>query len=52
MSGAKRLNVFERYLSLWVVLCMTAGVALGKLLPGLTEGLRKTYAWYVENVGG
>ena len=44
MSGAKRLNVFERYLALWVVLCMTAGVALGKLLPGLTEGLRRMEA--------
>jgi ACR3 family arsenite transporter len=44
VSGAKRLNVFERYLSLWVVLCMAAGVALGKLLPGLTEGLRRMEA--------
>jgi ACR3 family arsenite transporter len=41
VSGGKRLNVFERYLSLWVVVCMAAGVALGKLLPGLTEGLRR-----------
>ncbi|RMG56191.1 MAG: arsenical-resistance protein [Acidobacteria bacterium] len=36
----KRLNVFERYLSLWVALCMIAGVLLGKLLPGLTDALR------------
>jgi len=40
-SPAKRLNVFERYLSLWVVLCMGAGVALGKLLPGLTDTVRR-----------
>ena len=37
----KRLNVFERYLTLWVVLCMAAGVALGKLLPGFTDAVRR-----------
>jgi len=36
----KRLNVFERYLSLWVVLCMVAGVALGRLAPQLVSTLR------------
>jgi len=40
-SARKRLNVFERYLSLWVVLCMGAGVALGKLLPGFTGAVRR-----------
>ena len=37
----KRLNVFERYLSIWVALCMVAGVALGKLLPGFTDAVRR-----------
>jgi len=41
-STAKRLSVFERYLTVWVGLCMVAGVALGKLLPGLTDSLRET----------
>jgi ACR3 family arsenite transporter len=36
----KRLNLFERYLSLWVGLCMVAGVLLGKIIPGLTQALR------------
>jgi len=36
----KRLNVFERYLSLWVALCMVAGVLLGKAAPSLMAGLR------------
>ena len=40
-STPKRLNVFERYLTLWVVLCMGAGVALGKLLPGFTDAIRR-----------
>src|SRR5450830_2167884 len=41
-AGApKRLNFFERYLTLWVGLCMVAGIALGKLLPGATDAIRK-----------
>jgi len=40
MSESKRLNVFERYLSLWVGLCMAAGVALGIAAPGFMSGLR------------
>jgi arsenite transporter len=29
------LGVFERYLSIWVALCIVAGIALGQLLPGV-----------------
>ena len=36
----KRLNPFERYLSLWVGLCMVAGVVLGKTTPGAMDALR------------
>jgi len=36
----KRLNFFERYLTLWVALCMVVGVAIGKTLPGLVQSLR------------
>ena len=35
----KRLNFFERYLSLWVLACMIVGVALGKLLPDFVASL-------------
>lgn len=31
--GEKRLNVFERYLTLWVALCMLAGILLGRAFP-------------------
>ena len=41
ISAKKKLNAFERYLSLWVGACMLAGVLLGKVLPGFIDGLRK-----------
>ena len=40
-AAPKRLNPFERYLSLWVGLCMAAGIALGTLSPALMDGLRR-----------
>jgi ACR3 family arsenite transporter len=40
-AEVKRLNVFERYLTLWVGLCMVAGVMLGKLVPGVVDALRR-----------
>jgi ACR3 family arsenite transporter len=38
-ASTKRLDFFERYLSLWVLACMAVGVALGKFLPELTAAL-------------
>jgi ACR3 family arsenite transporter len=35
-----RLAFFERYLSLWVALCMVAGVGLGKLMPSAIQAIR------------
>jgi ACR3 family arsenite transporter len=37
----KRINIFERYLSVWVALCMAAGVLLGKLLPRFVHALQQ-----------
>jgi ACR3 family arsenite transporter len=37
----KRLNAFERYLSLCVGLCMAAGVGLGRLVPEWIDPLRR-----------
>ncbi len=37
----KRLSFFDRYLTVWVLLCMVVGVAFGKLLPGVTASLSK-----------
>lgn len=36
----KQLNPFERYLTLWVSLCMVVGVLLGQAAPGLVQTLR------------
>ncbi|MEP6889014.1 MAG: ACR3 family arsenite efflux transporter [Nitrospirales bacterium] len=36
----KRLNLFERYLTVWVVLCMVLGVLLGQMAPRLVQTLR------------
>ncbi|HGX94116.1 MAG TPA: ACR3 family arsenite efflux transporter [Candidatus Tenderia sp.] len=33
------MNIFERYLTVWVVLCIVAGVVLGNLLPGLFQAI-------------
>ncbi|MDB6056470.1 MAG: hypothetical protein JWO95_314, partial [Verrucomicrobiales bacterium] len=30
---AKRLGFFERYLTIWVLVCMVVGVVFGKALP-------------------
>jgi ACR3 family arsenite transporter len=38
--SGRRLGFFERYLSLWVFLCMAAGVFLGKILPDLVGAIR------------
>ncbi len=35
----KRLGLFERWLSLWVALCIVAGIALGKIAPGVASSL-------------
>jgi arsenite transporter len=33
------VNVFERYLTVWVFLCIVVGIAIGKLLPELSHAV-------------
>ena len=40
LIAPKRLNFFERYLTIWVALCMAAGLALGTWAPGIVSTLR------------
>ena len=35
MAEEKQLSIFERYLTVWVLLCIVAGVLLGKIAPGV-----------------
>ena len=35
----RKLNVFEKYLSLWVILCIASGIIIGKLAPGTAKFL-------------
>ncbi len=34
-----RCRRFERYLTVWVALCIVAGVALGHVLPGVFQAI-------------
>lgn len=35
------IGFFEKYLTLWVILCMAAGVLIGRFLPGIPDFLGK-----------
>jgi len=35
----KKMSLFERWLTLWVGLCIIAGIALGKIAPGVAASL-------------
>ena len=38
------MSVFERYLTVWVALCIAAGIALGQLLPGPFQAIGRMEA--------
>lgn len=38
-SDAPAMGIFERYLTLWVALCIVAGICLGQIAPSLFEAL-------------
>ncbi len=41
MSSTKQMSFFDRYLSVWVALCIVAGIAVGKILPSVPATLGK-----------
>jgi arsenite transporter len=34
-----QLSIFEKYLTVWVILCIFAGIALGRIFPGVSQTL-------------
>ncbi len=47
LPEAKGISFFERYLTVWVGLCIVAGIALGKFAPGFARQL-DSMAIYVD----
>lgn len=39
MGKVKHLNIFDRFLSIWVIGCIIAGIVLGKLFPSFLQTL-------------
>jgi len=37
----RQISFFDKYLSIWVILCIVAGVAIGKFLPAIPNTLSK-----------
>jgi ACR3 family arsenite transporter len=48
-NNGKGLSIFEKYLTLWVLLCITAGIVLGRVAPGFAKYL-DSLAIYVGKV--
>jgi ACR3 family arsenite transporter len=46
-NDRKMTSVFERFLSLWIILCIVAGILLGKIAPGVAQSL-DSLAIYVK----
>ena len=42
------MSIFERYLSVWVALCIVAGIVIGLLSPGLAKGLSRLEVSHVN----
>jgi ACR3 family arsenite transporter len=43
----KKIAFFEKYLTLWVALCITAGIAIGHFAPGFSETLSQ---WEIAKI--
>ena len=48
MTEAKRLSFFEKYLTLWVMLCIGAGIGMGETMPELAFKLNSLSIYRVS----
>ncbi|MDS3860605.1 ACR3 family arsenite efflux transporter [Thermosynechococcaceae cyanobacterium BACA0444] len=47
-SAPLKLNLFEKYLSVWVILCMGLGIGLGRLAPNFAVQLERISLYQVS----
>jgi len=47
-AETRAIGFFERYLTVWVALCIVAGVLLGQLLPGLFQAIGRMEVAHVN----
>lgn len=40
-KGKNAISGFQKYLTVWVILCMVAGILIGKFLPGIPTFLNR-----------
>ena len=48
MTIERKLSFFERYLSIWVILCIGAGIALGRIAPQVAVTLDSIQLYHVS----
>ena len=41
MENKKGISIFQKYLTVWVIICMIIGVLIGKFLPQIPEFLNR-----------
>ncbi|MHA1904643.1 MAG: arsenic resistance protein [Candidatus Thorarchaeota archaeon] len=47
LETEKKLNTFEKYLPLWIAICMLAGIVLSQVVPGISEAIA---SWQVGGI--
>ena len=48
MGDGRGLGAFERYLTVWVLLCIGIGIGIGTALPGLADGMEELSVYQVS----
>ncbi|MFW3145407.1 MAG: ACR3 family arsenite efflux transporter [Thermoplasmatota archaeon] len=48
MASGRGLSVFEKYLSIWVILCIAGGILLGRLIPDVATTLDSISVYQVS----
>ena len=47
LETKKKLNTFEKYLPLWIAICMLLGIVLSQVVPGISEAIA---SWQVAGI--